>query len=163
VNSKHWMLEKWLELPENKERYEEYLRLGREYPGIFAEDEIWTVGKGWWPLVEKICKSIQSHFPGVQIIQYKEKFGALRCYITPSSDILQGFVWTIEKESQDICEECGQPGFPRQAAWIKTLCKDHAYINPKLDGTPAKFYFSSLKYPGWIEMWQEEQRARNSQ
>lgn len=102
------------------------------------------VGKGWWPIIERLCDNIQSHidsrakqviqFPNenyqpvkqVEIRQIKEKFGGLRFYYDGGDDRVYGMVRMAESWASVSCEDCGAPGEQTGGGWIKTLCPTHA-------------------------------------
>lgn len=108
-----------------------------------------AIGPGWWPLVEELCRTIQSHIDNtnkrresllvknefnqkipdaisqVVVEQIKEKFGGLRFYYNGGDDFIHGAVWLAEGLSTQICEECGVPGERRNEGWVRTLCNVH--------------------------------------
>lgn len=61
-----------------------------------------------------------------QVMQVKEKFGALRVYISSSDPGLHAVCDAIGYLSYRTCEECGAPGKIRSGGWIRTLCDKHA-------------------------------------
>jgi hypothetical protein len=54
--------------------------------------------------------------------QIKEKFGGLRFYLTSGTDEMWDIVAQAEKESESVCEDCGEPGELRGEAWYYTRC-----------------------------------------
>ncbi|MBL3679547.1 hypothetical protein D3230_09635 [Leucobacter chromiireducens subsp. solipictus] len=61
--------------------------------------------------------------------QVKEKFGALRCYASISSDLpedtrgqMHAAILDAENRSLTICEECSHRGKLRNETWQRTLC-----------------------------------------
>jgi hypothetical protein len=117
--------------------------LGGKYGGF-------AVGPGWYPLLESLLATIQSHIDHnnqrrehlleknefnqdipdeihqVIVTQVKEKFGGLRFYYEGGDDFIHGAVWLAESLSTSLCEECGAPGSRRGNGWVTTLC-DHHY------------------------------------
>jgi len=104
-----------------KELYEKYPKLfsavgTREFVGC-------TIGPGWFPLVDVLCKLIQNEvdfaneqkkygnsagMEQVVVGQIKEKFGGLRFYTNKGgSTQIAGMIQMAEAMSWLICEECG--------------------------------------------------------
>ena len=117
---------------EELENFEKSLK--EKYPQLFDGNDCGIgTGKGWWPLVDTLCATIQSHMknskdcPPVTICQVKEKFGGLRFYINGGDDFIHGAIWLAESISMVTCEVCGAPGKQQSPrGWIKTLCNEHA-------------------------------------
>lgn len=92
------------------------------------------VGRGWWPLLERVYELAETE--GIVPMQIKEKGGGLRVAWAPEDvrrigrDKLYGLSQELESESYRRCEACGEPGEPVQASgrgdWKKTLCPEHA-------------------------------------
>ena len=102
--------------------------LGGRYGGF-------AVGKGWYPILEKLCYNIQSHIDWkvkqgreiaqVEVQQIKEKFGGLRFYYSGGDDTIHGMVQMAEAFAGSLCEDCGGIGTRRSGGWIRTLCDVH--------------------------------------
>lgn len=136
-------------------KYEEFVdRMEETYPTMFSEPYGgFAIGEGWWPLVEKLCSSIQSHIdwkfqcfnggtPNVVVKQIKEKLGGLRFYYEGGDDYVRGLVDMAESMSYSICEKCGKPGTVRSGGWIRTLCDEHAKeYNQKIVDDNDEFCF----------------------
>ena len=120
--------------------YEEYdafeKQMTEKYPAMFSKPYgDFAVGKGWWPILERLCANIQSHIdwkakqkqfvPQVVVEQIKEKFGGLRFYYTGGDATVAGMVHMAEEWATNSCETCGAPGKKREGGWIKTLCDHH--------------------------------------
>lgn len=110
------------------------------------------VGPGWAALVAEcftICEA--SGFP-FWVDQVKEKFGALRFYVTFGESQRrwgkrESLPWEtvepifeqlalVEAKSYTVCELCGAPGeLDRDRSWWRTVCPTHkaARANPKWD------------------------------
>lgn len=106
-----------------------------------------AVGKGWFPILEKLCDNIQSHIdwkneqfhkynrgqsvPQVTVAQIKEKFGGLRFYYDGGDEQIYGMVRMAESWASVTCEQCGNVGKSRggRGEWIRTLCDAH-YTRP---------------------------------
>lgn len=94
-----------------------------------------AVGKGWWPIIEKLSKQIQSHIDfkekqdqtvrQVTVQQVKEKFGGLRFYYDGGDDYIAGLVSMAESWAGTSCEDCGAPGKRTGGGWVRTLCAQH--------------------------------------
>lgn len=89
---------------------------------LTQEEAKQMVGEGWGKLIDRLFEV----FPGVQLIEVKEKFGGLRMYSWDESECVQDFIYWLEGESLNICEVCGEPGIQRGGGWVKTLCQAHA-------------------------------------
>lgn len=87
-------------------------------------------GDGWYWLLDqlmntiyKYCELNHKEFPNV--IQIKEKYGALCFYIQGSNEIIDGMIWQAEAMSYHICETCGtNKGVGQTEGWIYTTCWD---------------------------------------
>jgi len=127
------MTEEDIELQE----YEKFAeRMEKSYPKMLAgKYGRFAVGKGWYPIIERLCKSIQQHIefenkkeevcPQVVVEQIKEKFGGLRFYYQGGDDYIHGLVAMAEEWAGVACETCGGIGERRGGGWIKNLCDVH--------------------------------------
>ena len=123
--------------------------LTRKFPRMFGE---WTdcgisIGIGWLPLVEKLCKDIEAVMGenALRVKQVKEKFGGLRIYteawekdegVTATiSNQVYALITAAEDKSFTICEDCGEPGETGSMMggdspnWIRTTCEECREIN----------------------------------
>lgn len=86
---------------------------------------VYSVGKGWAPLVQMAELAVSK--AGGEIDQVKEKFGALRIYVSkiePGSPACN-LIDALCDLSDQVCEYCGAAGRSREdRSWVKTLC-DH--------------------------------------
>jgi len=89
------------------------------YWGVSIENAKADVGNGWSELLDRVYENKPTH---AIITQVKEKFGGLRIYFAPHSNLFSYFLDQIENESYTICERCGEPGKLRDIGWVKTLC-----------------------------------------
>lgn len=132
--------------------YEEFDKHMMEcYPSLFSEPfGGFEVGKGWWPILDILCNSIQGRLdwnkkqiqvlsesnpynmpmpeeiPQVTVTQIKEKFAGLRFYYDGGDDRIEGLVTMAEIWCSNTCEDCGQQGKTRRGGWLRTLCDRHA-------------------------------------
>jgi hypothetical protein len=119
------------------EDYESFAkRMEERFPKMFSgRYGGFAVGKGWYPVLEKLCDNIQHHIdwkekqnnpiPQVVVEQIKEKFGGLRFYYQGGDEQIHGMVRMAEVWADSCCEECGAPGERRNGGWIRTLCDFH--------------------------------------
>lgn len=117
--------------------YEKFAeRMEKSYPKMFqGKYGGFAVGKGWYPILERLCKNIQQHIewknrteqvvPQVVVEQIKEKFGGLRFYYQGGDDNVAGMVRMAEAWADIACEDCGGIGKRRGGGWIRTLCDTH--------------------------------------
>lgn len=110
-----------------------------KYPKMFSQPYGgFSVGRGWWPILQALCANIQSHtdwwnknhekhpiVEQVVVAQIKEKFGTLRFYYDGGDDQISGMVRMAEAWADRSCEECGAPGTAGGQGWIRTLCPVH--------------------------------------
>ena len=117
--------------------YEKFAqRMEKSYPKMFqGKYGGFAVGKGWYPILERLCKNIQQHIewknkdtevcPQVIVEQIKEKFGGLRFYYQGGDEQVHGMVRMAEAWADVACEECGGIGKRRGGGWVRTLCDLH--------------------------------------
>lgn len=100
-----------------------------------AEQKWIDVDEGWYQLIVDCDKELTAIDPNYGIFQIKEKFGALRYYMSPSNDTTKeqrDAMWAItdkyEELSKTVCEATGGPGVLMQSigGWRKTLNPDYA-------------------------------------
>jgi len=117
--------------------YEKFAkRMEKAYPKMYGgKYGGFAVGKGWYPIIERLSSSIQQHIefvnkkeevcPQVIVMQVKEKFGGLRFYYEGGDDYIHGLVSMAESWADVACEECGGIGKRRGGGWVRTLCDLH--------------------------------------
>lgn len=120
-----------------EDEYENFAkRMEERFPKMYGgKYGGFAIGKGWWPLIEKLSETIQSHIdhqqkqgndcPQVIVQQVKEKFGTLRFYYDGGDDFIHGASWLAESMTGMLCEECGGLGKTRSGGWVRTLCDVH--------------------------------------
>ena len=93
------------------------------------------VDEGWYQLVIDCDKELTAIDPNYGVFQIKEKFGALRYYMSPCNDTTpeqRDAMWAItskyEELSKTVCEATGQPGVLMKSigGWRKTLNPEYA-------------------------------------
>lgn len=114
-------------------------KLYKKYPKIFRQKDLsmektamcWgiSIGNGWYWLIDKLCSQLQwdidkNHYPQIETVQVKEKFGGLRFYTNGGTNEQNGMISLAESLSFSICEDCGTTKDVSQTkGWIVTLCK----------------------------------------
>jgi hypothetical protein len=119
----------------------------KKYPDLFIEEGQRTCpwglecSKGWHPFIYEMIKQLHKinknnetnnkynpefKYTPVKILQIKEKFGTLRCYIL-GDEMAYGVVTAYEHLSQYICEYCGTTKSDANVkvsggGWLKCLC-----------------------------------------
>jgi hypothetical protein len=120
--------------------------LVKDFPLTFQRDtdgrEPWSmfgfeVGDGWEPSIRKTAEKLEPLFKAAiekdpegyeggyyRTTQIKEKYGTGRWYISGTAE-MYNLVENWEKETETICEECGEPGKLRGEMWYYTRCYKH--------------------------------------
>ncbi|MBV6272161.1 hypothetical protein KVP09_04400 [Alcaligenaceae bacterium CGII-47] len=107
------------------------------YPRLFPKGPVpwgFAVSDGWGHLIETLCArldTILQDAPGasIEVIQVKEKFGALRFYYSvhhaddSTEQALRQAVDLAARASAHICERCGRPSeLTSNDGWYSTVC-----------------------------------------
>jgi len=113
--------------------------------------------KGWYPLVDKLCESIEPLLDELakenakidedisfQVDQVKEKFGGLRFYVSGANDKIYDLIGKAEDISMSTCQECSESGTRRDGGWVSTLCDTCAAPSEEL-------HYLNLKKMAWDE------------
>ncbi len=83
-------------------------------------------GDGWFELIYKLSEDIVRVSKSVRVSQVKEKFGTLRFYIAgveiENAEEVFDLIEQAEKDSEIICETCGEAGRLRKSGWMFTAC-----------------------------------------
>jgi len=120
--------------------------LVKDFPLTFQRDangrEPWSmfgfeVGDGWEPSIRKTAEKLEPLVKAAiekdpegyeggyyRTTQLKEKYGTGRWYVS-GTDEMYALVEAWESETENICEECGQPGKLRGKMWYYTRCYKH--------------------------------------
>lgn len=106
-----------------------------KYPKLFSEypRSGFHAPEGWVPLLHSLCSIIEDHISRlpeeirahIQCAQVKEKFGALRFYMTEDTPYIRGAIELAELMSYSLCETCGDKGKRRGGGYVLTLCDKH--------------------------------------
>jgi hypothetical protein len=85
-----------------------------------------SVGPGWKGLLSECFEQLRQAGWSGNILQIKEKFGALRLYVTGQNPTIDEIINHFEERSRTVCEECGAPGSTRNSnGWLSTVCDLH--------------------------------------
>ncbi len=93
--------------------------------GPIKSRHFFGVGNGWLGLIKDLIEKAIAAGWNKQTTQVKEKFGGLRFYINGAPDEVHNLISEAETASQEICEECGNPGKLQTTGWWQTLCEEH--------------------------------------
>jgi hypothetical protein len=85
---------------------------------------------GWEPIIRDAAAKLAALSPHIHAAQVKEKFGAMRFYLTFDEDKvtpeIRNGAYAItnaaEHASCSVCENCGDPGTIGGNGWISCLC-----------------------------------------
>jgi len=105
--------------------------LFNKHPNLLKKYTNFSIKRGWFSLVDSLCCELNEYIENGEdnynedcyIIQLKEKFGKLKCYVTEDFQTGEVLV-TIDKyenNSIHICQECGDSS-PEDV--FETLCKN---------------------------------------
>lgn len=115
--------------------------LVRDFPNLYADRNApmqqtamcWGFpGDGWEPIIRELSEKLEpiaaatadSRYP-IKATQVKEKYGGLRFYLTYYSEEAEKYIREAEQKARETCERCGEPGYPNDKGWIRTLCEEH--------------------------------------
>lgn len=116
------------------EALEKIEKLCAKYPQFKLHPLSFACGVGWFPLIEDVMESLvrlQSSSPSLELslLEAKEKFGALRLYIsapdgTPADlEAVRKFISQAGERSRTMCEYCSAPAIERcWEGWCSTRC-----------------------------------------
>lgn len=92
-----------------------YAELMQKYP-FFQKLSSIDCGEGWYELIKNLCAELErlTLGPNFQVVQVKEKNGALRFYVQNVPDGKKKMVYKLIQEAENrsllTCELCGKPG-----------------------------------------------------
>lgn len=91
-------------------------QLKRRFPALYPPHFTFYVEDGWFDLLWALSDDLERiglelpDRPKLNVQQVKEKFGALRFYVTHAPDEMRQRIQNAQSDSERICELCGQPG-----------------------------------------------------
>lgn len=89
----------------------------------FEEYLAGAVGRGWFPLLNRLYDDLVALGWDRTVLQVKEKFGGLRFYLGAASDEIYDRVERAMDESFETCEECGAKAeLKNLSGWSKMQC-----------------------------------------
>lgn len=84
------------------------------------------IPNGWRELARKMISECEAIYPEWEIVDLKEKWGAIRCYDdgVPSTlrDKMDAIIDKYEVQSARICSQCGAPATKTSTGWILPFC-----------------------------------------
>ncbi len=112
-------------------------RLVTHFPNLYANGMGFECSDGWYNLIYQLSSKLEK-----MIIEYKksneddplppratqvkEKFGALRFYMSHLTDEMDQAINETEAQSHKVCEECGEVGeLVHENGWYRTVCEVH--------------------------------------
>jgi len=115
-------------------------KLCKEFPNLYGDRNTsmtdtcmcwgFQCGDGWFQLIYDLSVKLEALIldcPEEEREQYraaqvKEKWGTLSFYMTSGTGEMWKVIEEAEKNSQFVCELCGEPGELRGGSWILCLC-----------------------------------------
>jgi len=109
--------------------------LNTTYPKLF-KNMYFECGDGWFDLLKDFAEEVHADLPEESYAsQVKEKYGALRIYMTSATEYVYRTIDRYEKRSKSICEICGNPGKTlKRHGWYRTTCAECMKQEQRLDG-----------------------------
>lgn len=107
-----------------------YQHLFAPYPDGRPADYGLEIGPGWFPLMERMLEELDQLDPKlpdeVRIDTVKEKWGALRIYMTTSTDQTDEITERAMEDSAYICDVCGDYAtIANDGGWLSARCAKH--------------------------------------
>lgn len=107
-----------------------YQEILERYPLLYGDLSYIECGQGWIHLINGLSAKLEAliaaqHEPLRSMYraeQVKEKFGALRFYMSSETEAMKLLIEEAEEASEQICERCGSPGSVRGTFWVVTRC-----------------------------------------
>lgn len=62
---------------------------------------------GWWSLALNCREELREKFPDIQVLQAKEKYGAMRIYVDAYEEEAERIISKYESLSKHTCYRCG--------------------------------------------------------
>ncbi len=80
-------------------------------------------GDGWFEIIWDLCIALEAKVKEpFEVLQVKEKYGTLRCYVNGATEEVYDLINDAEKKSSRTCELCGKAGKECGGGWIVTRC-----------------------------------------
>jgi len=91
-----------------------------------VDNYIWIgfLPRGWEELARKMIKECETIYPDWEVIDLKEKFGALRCYDCGAPKEVHEIINKYEDISARTCCNCGKPATKISTGWILPWCDE---------------------------------------
>jgi hypothetical protein len=125
------------------------------------------IGLGWYGIIKDIVETIKEEDDRVnlennsehitKVTQIKEKWGGLRFYCTGTTDKGWSVIEKAEKESYEVCENCGSKTDVGcySDGWISTKCKPCAEDSYKF-GMDKGYFKPEVKLSDLFLTWTEK-------
>lgn len=99
----------------------------------FYQKKSFECGDGWALIFIELGIFIETHceknaLPMPKILQIKEKFGSLTCYLSGADETINKKLNELSARSERTCEICGRPGKIHHDGWIRAFCA-HCHKN----------------------------------
>ena len=113
-----------------EERHEEaLLRMG---PNIYTNLPFgFECGNGWYRILAELSVILEdlvlrepaASWSSFYATQVKEKYGTLRFYMSCETDAMGAAIDLAERQSEETCELCGEPGRLYNRGWCMVRCQ----------------------------------------
>lgn len=110
-------------------------KLFQKYPDLFNQDSLvygFECQDGWFDILTNFAEQIRHYrsdrvcVTKFEIIQVKQKMGALRIYANGCDAVIRSLIEEAEEQSQSVCELDGEPAiglFVCAPEWYRHLCE----------------------------------------
>lgn len=121
--------------------YEKTEKLFEEYPDLLKRELLthdFDCQDGWFVLLDELASRIRqycnycSKSKKLEIVQIKQKMGALRIYFRGGDKVIRKFIQEAEDQSKTICELDGEPAsglYGCAPRWHRYLCEKCAELH----------------------------------
>ncbi|MBS0174479.1 MAG: hypothetical protein JSR64_10625 [Nitrospira sp.] len=111
----------------------------KAFPVLFGARRITSLdaGEGWRTLLWDLCVALEARAQTqiandeepIRVVQVKQKFGGLRCYLNRHDEIADCLIDAAEAIAEKTCEACGALAKARRIeGWISTFCPKHVEL-----------------------------------
>lgn len=102
----------------------------KRYPKLYKHNITFECHHGWAKIIDNLSrdleKLIDDDMEECYAVQVKEKYGALRLYMSCETDKMSDLIEKAEDLSIHTCEVCGEPGqLMSKFRWLFTRCEKH--------------------------------------